>query len=107
MCSACVATESSVVLAIHLDQHPLSFYSPATMPRGKPYSDNLCAALVNMARHLDIDSIICYTGCSRVLSALLADYRRNGMAIWNIWVEILEGERESLVDDVRGSPRTQ
>ena len=48
---------------------------PVTMPQGKPYSDDLHIALVNMARHLDIDLIICYTGCSqRVLEALLVDY---------------------------------
>ena len=48
---------------------------PVTMPQGKPYSDDLRVALVNMARHLDIDSISCYTGCSqRVLKALLVDY---------------------------------
>ena len=55
-CSAHVATENGAFLAIHLDQHPLSFYPLATMPRGKPYSDDLRVALVNMARHLDIDS---------------------------------------------------
>ena len=68
--SACVAMESSVFTLIGI---PSLF--PVTMPQGKPYSDDLHIALVNMARHLDIDSIICYTGCSqKVLEALLVDY---------------------------------
>ena len=69
-CSTRVATESSAFTLIGI---PALF--PVTMPWGKPYSDDLHVALVNMARHLDIDLIIHYTGCSqRVLKALLADY---------------------------------
>ena len=69
-CSACVAMESSVFTLIGI---PSLF--PVTIPWGKPYSDDLHVALVNMARHLDIDLIIRYTGCSqRVLKALLVDY---------------------------------
>ena len=78
-CSACVAMESSVFALMGI---PSLF--PVTMPQGKPYSDDLHVALVNMARHLDIGSIIRYTRCSqRVLKALLEDYQGNGTAIQN------------------------
>jgi hypothetical protein len=53
------------------------------MTRGIPYSDDLQAVLVNMATHLDIDSIVQYTDgrCSRwSIERVISEFQRTRTA---------------------------
>jgi hypothetical protein len=52
------------------------------MARGKALSDDLRAAIIDLARHFDVDNIVEYTGCKRrTVERTLADYRRLGVVL--------------------------
>jgi transposase len=69
------------------DQHSLarSTVQPpsyTTMTHGQALFNDLRGAIVNMARSLDIDSIVQYTGCKRrTVERTLSDYRKKGTAV--------------------------
>jgi hypothetical protein len=49
------------------------------MAHGRALSDDLRGIILNMARQMDIASIVCYTGQkTRTVKRVLADYRREG-----------------------------
>jgi hypothetical protein len=67
------------------------------MTRGRALSDDLCGAIVNMARSLDVESISRYTGCKRrTIERTLSNYRKNGTAVRNRVSKELRGVRRAL-----------
>ena len=73
------------------------------MARGKVLSDDLRAAIINLARHFDVDNIVVYTGCKRrTVERTLADYRRHGVVAREHMFAHLRGARRNLTcRDVR------
>lgn len=71
--------------------------------RGKPLSDDLRGAILNMARYLDVEAIKNYTGCARrTIERILADYRRRGTVMREHVHQTIRGNRRSLTGaDVR------
>lgn len=65
------------------------------MVRGKPLSDDLRGAILNMALTLDIPTICRYSGCKkRTVERVLEDYRKKGTVM-----------REHLRQETRGRKR--
>lgn len=57
---------------------PLPDHSLSLMVRGRPLSDDLRRALLNMTKYLDIPTIHRYTGCPiRTIERLLTDWRKH------------------------------
>ena len=51
------------------------------MPHGHPLSDDLRDVLVHMAHHINLESIVQVTGCTkRTVERLLRDFRLTGTA---------------------------
>jgi len=73
------------------------------MARGKFLSDDLGAAIINLARHFDVDNIVKYTDCKRrTVERTLADYRRHGVVAREHMFAYLRGARRNLTcRDVR------
>jgi hypothetical protein len=67
------------------------------MTRGRALSNDLRGAIVNMARSLDIDSIVRYTGCKRrTVERTLSDYRKKGTAARICLSKELRGAKRAL-----------
>ncbi|KAJ7601842.1 Homeodomain-like protein [Mycena rosella] len=65
------------------------------MVRGKPLSDDLRGAILNMARNFDLHEICHHTGCKkRTVQRVLEDYRKKGTVM-----------REHLRLEMRGAKR--
>ena len=73
------------------------------MTRGRPLSNDLRRAIVNMAQSLDIDSIIQYTGCKRrSIERILSDYHKKGTTARICHSKELRGAKRALKSaDVR------
>ena len=71
--------------------------SSTPMTRGRALSNDLRGAIVNMARSLDIDSIVRYTGCKRrTVERTLSDYRKKGTAARICLSKELRGAKRAL-----------
>ena len=74
-----------------------AFFHNICMARGKFLSDDLRAAIINLARHFDVDNMVEYTGCKRrTVEHTLADYQRHAVAVV---------AREHMVAHLRGARR--
>lgn len=69
------------------------------MTRGRPLSDDFRGAILNMARTLDVPSIVKYTGCKkRTIHRVLEDYRKKGTILRKHMTKELRGAKRSLTN---------
>ncbi|KAJ7241044.1 Homeodomain-like protein [Mycena haematopus] len=69
------------------------------MTRGKPLSDDLRGALINMAMHHDIANIAKLTGVGhRTIERLLSEYRKKGTVAREHMYRELRGRKRSLTN---------
>jgi hypothetical protein len=86
----------------HFPKQPQLELEPNTslsciMAHGRALSDNLRGAILNMARTLDVHSIVEYTGCKRrTVEWILSDYRKKGTVLRKHLAKELRGVKRSL-----------
>ena len=91
-----------IAFTLHFPKQPQLELEPNTslsciMAHGCALSDNLCGAILNMARTLDVHSIVEYTGCKcRTVEWILLDYRKKGTVLCKHLAKELRGVKRSL-----------
>jgi len=94
--------EVFIAFISHFPKQPQLELEPNTslssiMAHGHALSDNLCGAILNMARTLDVHSMVEYTGCKHcTVEWILSDYRKKGTVLHKHLAKELWGVKRSL-----------
>ncbi|KAJ7615126.1 hypothetical protein B0H17DRAFT_1152925 [Mycena rosella] len=67
------------------------------MVRGKPLSDDLWGAILNMALSLDVPAICQYTGCKMyMVQHIQEDYQKKGTVMWENLRQEMQGAKRKM-----------